>query len=340
MAETHQVVSKVWIAEGCIVCDVCEAACAEVFEVRDETCVIRPQALRADFLATLTPSIESAARDCPVEVIKFEMSEVAGPAPAVWLSEAAELAHGETQGDRPTATPHPRWQKLIDTSRVGGAGADESARRSNGRLAEVAVPSGAAPDHRAALLAAGGAFPLPQTLSQRLRDASQVTRRHFGFALAIGWGALAACGVSLAAMFQDFLGPKVLREPKKVWRVGRPADFGNPGVYEQFKRTPDGGQGFWLVNLGPTQPKLVAVSVVCTHLGCIPQWLAGDERFKCPCHGSGFTIAGVNFEGPAPRPLERFGIELDADGFLAVDMTRVFRDELGQWNQPTSFVTV
>ena len=36
-----------------------------------------------------------------------------------------------------------------------------------------------------------------------------------------------------------------------------------------------------------------------------PNWLDGEQKFKCPCHGSGFYMTGVNFEGPAPRPLER-----------------------------------
>ena len=64
-AETHQIVTKVWIAPGCIVCDSCENDCPEVFDVQEETCVIRPPALKADFLNPLTPSIIVAAEGCP-----------------------------------------------------------------------------------------------------------------------------------------------------------------------------------------------------------------------------------------------------------------------------------
>ena len=39
---------------------------------------------------------------------------------------------------------------------------------------------------------------------------------------------------------------------------------------------------------------------VCTHLGCTPNWLEAEQKFKCPCHGSGFYKDGINFEGPAP----------------------------------------
>ena len=48
-----------------------------------------------------------------------------------------------------------------------------------------------------------------------------------------------------------------------------------------------------------------SLSVTCTHLGCTPNYLSAENKFKCPCHGSGFRTTGVNFEGPAPRPLER-----------------------------------
>ena len=58
MAEaTHKVITKVWIAPGCIVCDACENDCPEVFDVQEDTCLIRPPAMNADFLRPLTPSI-------------------------------------------------------------------------------------------------------------------------------------------------------------------------------------------------------------------------------------------------------------------------------------------
>src|SRR3954451_16409081 len=78
MAETYSVVTKVWIAPGCIVCDACENDCPEVFDVTEDTCLIRPPAQSPDFLKPLTPSIIIAAEGCPVEVIKFETQEVPG----------------------------------------------------------------------------------------------------------------------------------------------------------------------------------------------------------------------------------------------------------------------
>ena len=74
--------------------------------------------------------------------------------------------------------------------------------------------------------------------------------------------------------------------------------------------------------------------------GLHSQLARGRRKFKCPCHGSGYYITGVNFEGPAPRPLERMAIRVAEDGALEVDKSRKFQEEMGQWNDPASFVPV
>ena len=48
----------------------------------------------------------------------------------------------------------------------------------------------------------------------------------------------------------------------------------------------------------------------------------------------------MNFEGPAPRPLERYAIRLADDGQLEVDKSRKFMEEVGQWTDPNSYVSV
>ena len=85
---------------------------------------------------------------------------------------------------------------------------------------------------------------------------------------------------------------------------------------------------------------MYALSTVCTHLGCTPNWLDTERKFKCPCHGSGFRSTGINFEGPAPRPLERFKIYLADDGQIIVDKTKNFKFEKGEWERTESFLKV
>jgi len=134
-----------------------------------------------------------------------------------------------------------------------------------------------------------------------------------------------------------FMFPNVLVEPPSQFKIGPPSDYPPGSVSTKWKAL----YGVWIVNtIYKGKPSIYALSTVCTHLGCTPNWLEGEQKFKCPCHGSGFYINGVNFEGPAPRPLERVGIQLAADGALEVDKGQKFQEELGQWDDPASFVEV
>jgi cytochrome b6-f complex iron-sulfur subunit len=132
--------------------------------------------------------------------------------------------------------------------------------------------------------------------------------------------------------------PNVLTEAPSRFKVGSPGDFDLGTVSEKFKAS----NGIWVVHTDKYRGKnlIYALASVCTHLGCTPSWLEGEQKFKCPCHGSGFYITGINFEGPAPRPLERVGIRLAEDGMLEVDKSVKFQEEMGQWNDPASFVEV
>ena len=51
--------------------------------------------------------------------------------------------------------------------------------------------------------------------------------------------------------------------------------------------------------------ELIALSPVCTHLGCIVRWNAAETSWDCPCHGSRFNYDGEVIEGPALSPLAR-----------------------------------
>jgi len=124
-------------------------------------------------------------------------------------------------------------------------------------------------------------------------------------------------------------------DPNQVFKAGFQDLYPKNTVSEAFKKK----NQTWIVNVEYDAKQIVAaISTICTHLGCTPNWLEADQKFKCPCHGSGFYPSGVNFEGPAPRPLERFKIFIGDDGQIVVDKTKTFQQEKGEWEDPNSYL--
>ena len=155
--------------------------------------------------------------------------------------------------------------------------------------------------------------------------------------LGVAWGAFTAASVAALAATGRFMFPNVINEPPAQFKVGFPAEYGM-GVDERFKET----MGVWIIRTPQDMVHNVSGFYVlistCTHLGCTPNFLSAENKFKCPCHGSGFRPSGINFEGPAPRPLERARVVLADDGQILVDKSRKFQYELGQWADPEAFL--
>ena len=130
----------------------------------------------------------------------------------------------------------------------------------------------------------------------------------------IAGAALSIAAVGAAAISTEYLSPNVLFEPPTSFRIGSPEDYPLDSVTllpEQqvyVVRSPDG---------------FSAVSAVCTHLGCITQWNPDIGVIACPCHGSRFSKNGIVEQGPAPRPLEHFAMQLTADGNLVINKLEI-----------------
>ncbi len=166
-------------------------------------------------------------------------------------------------------------------------------------------------------------------------DDKKASRRSFLSRVGVGWAIFSAASAASLAMTARFLFPNDLFEPASKFRAGFPSDYpaSEAGVVdERFK-----DRGVWIVR---TLEEFYVLSTVCTHLGCTPNWLEAERKFKCPCHGSGFYVDGVNFEGPAPRPLERFEIGLAPDGQIVIDKSRKFQQEKGQWGEPDASLKI
>ena len=180
----------------------------------------------------------------------------------------------------------------------------------------------------------------PATARAATRDPDDtsplLTRRAW---MGLAWGAFSAASAAALAATGRFMFPNVLNEPPQQFKAGFPNEYGM-GVDERWKEK----FGVWIVrtpdDLVAHASGFYAIISTCTHLGCTPNYLSAEAKFKCPCHGSGFRLTGINFEGPAPRPLERARVVLSDDGQILIDKSRKFQYELGQWIDPEAFLKV
>jgi cytochrome b6-f complex iron-sulfur subunit len=238
----------------------------------------------------------------------------AGTAPAAPAAAAppAPKPHVAAAAARPAAAPRPPAPDL--------AGKTTTLASAGGAAARAAVTTAAKP------------------AVAKTRDADDqsplLTRRVW---LGLAWGAFSAASAAALAATGRFMFPNVLNEPPQQFKAGFPNEYGQ-GVDERWKEK----FGVWLVrvpdDIAAHASGFYALLTTCTHLGCTPNYLSAESKFKCPCHGSGFRTTGINFEGPAPRPLERARIVLADDGQILVDKSRKFQYELGQWADPEAFL--
>ena len=140
------------------------------------------------------------------------------------------------------------------------------------------------------------------------------------------WSAVAAFLVAWFLAFFRFFLPRTLFEPATSFKIGYPEEYGL-GVDTKFQQK-------YRIWVDRTPDRIFVIYARCTHLGCTPDWKPSENKFKCPCHGSGYDSEGINFEGPAPRPMDRAKVEVAPDGQILVDVSRLY-----QWpkGQPTQF---
>ncbi len=167
----------------------------------------------------------------------------------------------------------------------------------------------------------------PVPAAQARRPTGPITSRR-NFIRASFWGGLGLALLGVVASLLDFLYPRGIKG------FGGPVPAGNIAEY------PPGGDPvhfitgqFWLVNLDPNETRpggsgggggLLALWHKCPHLGCTVPWRSGftydnDQGwYRCPCHGSTYTKAGIRVFGPAPRSMTTMKVDVDAAGNITV----------------------
>src|SRR5258705_7629662 len=147
-----------------------------------------------------------------------------------------------------------------------------------------------------------------------------VTRRNF---LLLGWSAFAAFLVSSLGATMRFFLPNVLYEPSQKFKAGKAKDYPLGVTIDREHRV-------WVIR---TDVGLYVMWARCTHLGCTPNWFGAENRFRCPCHGSNYTLDGDVIAGPAPKPLWRCAVNVTPAGDLVVDKG-VMADLPGKRDKP------
>jgi cytochrome b6-f complex iron-sulfur subunit len=176
-----------------------------------------------------------------------------------------------------------------------------------------------------------------------MRRLAELSRRELltkGAALA-GWGAFGILLVTGTRETINFFFPRVVFRPPSRFKIGSLDGFlsagGTPDMYgvilvdHRWKAS----QRFFVVR---SRGQVYAAWARCTHLGCTVNWFEDLRTFKCPCHGSEYHSNGVNFAGPAPRPLDRLRIEVNAEGEIVVDTAIVYGPD--RYNVEGAFIEV
>ncbi|MGD0468210.1 MAG: Rieske 2Fe-2S domain-containing protein [Terriglobales bacterium] len=139
------------------------------------------------------------------------------------------------------------------------------------------------------------------------------------------WSTVAAFLTAWFIAFFRFFLPRTLFEPATSFKIGYPEEYGL-GVDTKWQQK-------YRIWVDRTPDRVFVIYARCTHLGCTPDWKPSENKFKCPCHGSGYDSEGVNFEGPAPRPMDRAHLERSPDGQILVDVSRLYQWPKGQPSQ-------
>jgi len=146
------------------------------------------------------------------------------------------------------------------------------------------------------------------TLKVTQKPPAEFDRR--AFFTKIGLGSLGIAAAGTIVFSYEYLSPNVLYEPSPIVNIGKPQDFALNSV------TMDVNAAIYLVR---ADEGYFALSMVCTHLGCLTAWNQDLGIIKCPCHGSEFTRTGQKIEGPAPKPLPWLKTWVSDEGDLMVD---------------------
>ena len=147
----------------------------------------------------------------------------------------------------------------------------------------------------------------------------KINRRDFMSITTWAIGILIGAGLGIPAIAY-IIGPALRKDETFSWiRLGSVSKV-EIGVPTLFKAKVERQTG-WIVNeeeitvyvLTENGRDFIAMSNICTHLGCRVRWIADQNEFFCPCHNGVFDKAGAVVAGPVPRPLDQYDVKVEDD---------------------------
>ncbi len=156
-----------------------------------------------------------------------------------------------------------------------------------------------------------------------MNEKKEIDRRSFLGMATWAIGGLIGAGFGIPAIAY-IISPAVRKDEAQDWiRLGSVSkvELGTPTLF----KTKIERQTGWITKeeelsiyvLTENGRDFVAMSNICTHLGCRVRWISDQEQFFCPCHNAGFSKSGEVVSGPPPRPLDRYQVK-EEDGQLFV----------------------
>lgn len=148
-------------------------------------------------------------------------------------------------------------------------------------------------------------------------QSEEVNRRAFLSSVTVAIGALLSAGLGIPAVAY-IVGPALQRAREQEWiPLGSTSkvELGTPTLFKASVERKTG----WITDeqelsvylLTEDGRDYVAMSNICTHLGCRVRWIDEQGQFFCPCHSGVFAKDGSVLAGPPPRPLDRYDVKVE-----------------------------
>ena len=148
-------------------------------------------------------------------------------------------------------------------------------------------------------------------------EPNELSRRNFMQTAIWGIGGLIGIGLGVSAVAY-VVGPSLKGQQTQTWvRLG-PTSKVELGIPTLFTFTIETQTG-WIAStekssvyvLSTDGRTYIAMSNICTHLGCHIRWIVEQDQFFCPCHNGVFDISGNVVAGPPPRPLDHYDVKVE-----------------------------